>query len=292
MNKKEKLFHDIESKLDTFHFQLKKMQRPGFTVHNIDVDLLKKKTIDLYDKLNELEFDLLEKRAIKTIKLPERMPKAEIPEKSSIPIIEQEEKKVEVESVKEELEVDHAEEETEPEVKTEVAKDEIAEELTNVSSIVEETPESEEVTEDLPNEPVEENRNVESESESEPQQQATSLENKDSTQSTFDLFSADGEATVGDKFGSSDEPSIADRMQKSQVIDLRQAIGINEKFLFINELFNGDMARYNKAINELNELKTQQGVNTYLLELKVANQWLDDNEAFLKFKNLLERKFI
>ncbi len=290
MNKKEKLFHDIESKLDTFHFQIKKMQKPGFTVHAIDVDLLKKKTIDLYDKLNELEFNLLEKRANKTINLPERMPKAEIPEKSSIPIIEREEEKVEVESVKEEIEIDHAKEETKPEVKTEVTKEEKIEKERIVSSVVEETPESEEVIEDLPNEPVEEHRNVESESK--PQQQNTPDENKDSTQSAFDLFSADGEATVGDKFGSSDEPSIADRMQKSQVIDLRQAIGINEKFLFINELFNGDMARYNKAIDELNELKTQQGVNTYLLELKVANQWLDDNEAFLKFKNLLERKFI
>ena len=288
MNKKEKLFHDIESKLDTFHFQIKKMQKPGFNIHAIDVDLLKKKTIDLYDKLNELEFDLLKKRANKIINLPERMPKAEIPEKSTMPIIEQEKEKVEVESVKEEIEIDHAKEETEPEVKTEVAKEEINEEKPIASSIVEETPESEEVIEEMPTEPVEEHKHVESE----PQKQTTSNENEDLTQSTFDLFSTDGEATVGDKFGSSDEPSIADRMQKSQVIDLRQVIGINEKFLFINELFNGDMGRYNKAIDELNELKTQQGVNTYLLELRVANRWLEDNEAFLKFKNLLERKSI
>ena len=288
MNKKEKLFHDIESKLDTFHFQIKKMQKPGFNVHAIDVDLLKKKTIDLYDKLNELEFDLSEKRANKTINLPERMPKAEIPEKSSMPIIEREEEKVEVESLKEEIKIDPAKEETKPELKTEVTKEKTIEKETVVSTVVKERPEPEKVIKEMPTEPVEAHKHVESE----PQQQTTSDENKDSTQSAFDLFSADGEATVGDKFGSSDEPSIADRMQKSQVIDLRQAIGINEKFLFINELFNGDMARYNKAIDELNELKTQQGVNTYLLELKVANQWLDDNETFLKFKNLLERKFI
>lgn len=73
--------------------------------------------------------------------------------------------------------------------------------------------------------------------------------------------------------------------------DLRQSIGINEKFLFINELFNGDMGRYNKAIDELNELKTLKGAEIFLLELKVQNQWDSELDAFLKLKDLTERKF-
>ena len=73
--------------------------------------------------------------------------------------------------------------------------------------------------------------------------------------------------------------------------DLRQAIGINEKFLFINGLFNGDLGRYNKAIDEFNELSTKEGVNAHFLELKIHNQWSDDNEGVVKLKALLDRKF-
>jgi len=80
-------------------------------------------------------------------------------------------------------------------------------------------------------------------------------------------------------------------MQKSKVTDLRQSVGINEKFLFINELFNGDMGRYNKVIDELNEMQTLQGVETFLLEIKVQNQWDGESPAYLKLKGLAERKF-
>lgn len=110
-------------------------------------------------------------------------------------------------------------------------------------------------------------------------------------QSAFDLFTASAEKTIGDQFDSNDESSIAQKMQKSKITDLKQAIGINEKFLFINELFNGDLGRYNKAIDEFNELNTQRGVDTHLLELKIHNQWQEDNEAFMKLKSLLDRKF-
>ena len=64
----------------------------------------------------------------------------------------------------------------------------------------------------------------------------------------------------------------------------------NEKFLFINELFNGDMTRYNKILDEINEFTTSKGVETYILELKVQSQWGDDNEAYHKLKELCERK--
>ena len=50
------------------------------------------------------------------------------------------------------------------------------------------------------------------------------------------------------------------------------------------------MTRYNKILDEINELTTNKGVETYILELKVQSQWGDDNEAYHKLKELCARK--
>jgi len=133
----------------------------------------------------------------------------------------------------------------------------------------------------------------EPEKEEDAQEQKIKPENEKSTptKSTIDLFSDTVEETIADKFGSKGDSSIAKKMQQQSIEDLRQAIGINEKFLFINGLFNGDLGRYNKAIDEFNELSTKEGVNAHFLELKIHNQWSDDNEGVVKLKALLDRKF-
>ena len=110
-------------------------------------------------------------------------------------------------------------------------------------------------------------------------------------QTTYDLFSGSGDNAIAERFQSKEETSIAEKMQKSQFSNIREAIGINEKFLFINELFNGDMGRYNKILDDINELTTKQGVDTFLFELKIQFQWADDSEAYKRLKELVDRKF-
>jgi hypothetical protein len=105
-----------------------------------------------------------------------------------------------------------------------------------------------------------------------------------------DLFSTAPE-TVADKLSSSGKQTLADKLSQNTYKSLRQFIGINEKFLFINELFNGDMSRYNSAIDELDSMPTLKGADTYLFELKVQNMWDDELDAYLKLKELLQLKF-
>lgn len=109
-------------------------------------------------------------------------------------------------------------------------------------------------------------------------------------QTAYDLFSTTSDNAIAKQFTSDEDQSVGEKMQKTQVENIREAIGINEKFLFINELFNGDMTRYNKILDEINEFTTSKGVETYILELKVQSQWGDDNEAYHKLKELCERK--
>ena len=96
--------------------------------------------------------------------------------------------------------------------------------------------------------------------------------------------------TLGEKMMHEDH-SLAAKLQQNPVRDLKAVIGINDKFLFVNELFGGSMEKYNKSIENLNDLKTLNGAMIYLNELKIELQWNSSNEAYQKLKELVSRKF-
>jgi len=54
--------------------------------------------------------------------------------------------------------------------------------------------------------------------------------------------------------GLKEDRSIGARMQQHPISNIKEAIGVNEKFLFINELFNGNIQAYNEAIASLNNM--------------------------------------
>ena len=95
---------------------------------------------------------------------------------------------------------------------------------------------------------------------------------------------------LGEKMMGADN-SLAAKLQQNPIRDLKSVIGINDKFLFVNELFGGSMEKYNKSIENLNDLKTLNGALIYLNELKIELQWNSSNEAYKKLKELVSRKF-
>ena len=103
----------------------------------------------------------------------------------------------------------------------------------------------------------------------------------------FELSTGD---TLGEKMMGEDH-SLAAKLQQNPGRDLRSVIGINDKFLFVNELFGGSMEKYNKSIDNLNDLKTLNGALIYLNELKIELQWNNSNEAYQKLADLVRRKF-
>ena len=97
--------------------------------------------------------------------------------------------------------------------------------------------------------------------------------------------------SLGDKLQQEQEPTLADKLQHNSVKSLQSAIGINDKFLFVNELFNGSMEKYNRSIENLDDLKTLNGALIYLNELRVELQWNSSNEAYKRLLELIHRKF-
>ncbi len=278
--KKEKIILQLSVEIDTLKAHIQRLKRDNYKLHQLDVELLQQKTRQLYDMLFELE-GAVETQSIasphsKSIASPPTNSIADEVKETILPkeeVTEKPEAKVTAPpAFAENPEEKIAEKEIEEVVEEEANKIEIVLDIKEPKEIIEELqPTPEPIKEETP----------------------TKIETvkQADTKSNFDLFSESGSATVSDKFTGSDKQSLADKMQESRVNDLRQSIGINEKFLFINELFNGDMGRYNKAIDELNELKTLKGAEIFLLELKVQNQWDSELDAFLKLKDLTERKF-
>ena len=98
--------------------------------------------------------------------------------------------------------------------------------------------------------------------------------------------------TLGDKLESAEDTSLAARLQRKPVSDLASAIGINDKFLLLNELFGGSMEKYNKSIRALNNFSTLLGAKTYMSELQIEFQWDCESDAYKKLDNLVERRFM
>lgn len=138
----------------------------------------------------------------------------------------------------------------------------------------------------------------EPETESEISQQKKTRQKKSSP----DLFST--ENTVANKFkedkkslnqvlsDSTSDKSIASKMQKNPIKDLKTAIGINEKFMFINELFEGSLQKYNENINTLNSFESKSEAMNFLGTLKSEYSWGEKSDAYLALTELIGRRYL
>ena len=82
--------------------------------------------------------------------------------------------------------------------------------------------------------------------------------------------------------------ALAEEITNSKITSLRQAIGINDKFLMIRDLFDGDDEAYDEAIAALDELSSLEDCMIHIIE---NYEWNPDVEGSKFIMQLLERKF-
>jgi hypothetical protein len=81
-------------------------------------------------------------------------------------------------------------------------------------------------------------------------------------------------------------------LKESPVKDLRKAIGINDRFVFINELFRGDEAMYERSIKTINSFSIYAEAEYWISrELKVKLGWDKEKESVQHFDQLVKRRF-
>jgi len=85
---------------------------------------------------------------------------------------------------------------------------------------------------------------------------------------------------------------LGDTLTEVPIRDLRKAIGVNDRFLFINELFRGDEAAYERSIKTINSFSIFAEAEYWIQrELKVKNGWDNDNAMVGQFYQLVKRRF-
>jgi len=123
----------------------------------------------------------------------------------------------------------------------------------------------------------------------------------------IDILSEYSDRTIGDAYlkeeddsihkkisFDKEDKSIGERMQQQPISDLKEVIGVNEKFLFINELFDGNIQAYNDAVARLNSMEDAQKAFDYLNSLGMEYAWDASRSAdtIEKLATLIQRRYI
>jgi hypothetical protein len=86
---------------------------------------------------------------------------------------------------------------------------------------------------------------------------------------------------------------VAHSLKDTAIKDLRKGIAVNDKFVFINELFRGDEAMYERSIKTINAFTIFQEAEYWInRELNVKLGWNDDNEVVKHFYEVVRRRFL
>lgn len=85
---------------------------------------------------------------------------------------------------------------------------------------------------------------------------------------------------------------VGHRLTDSPIRDLRKGIGVNDRYLFISELFRGDEVMYERSIKTINGFRIFAEAEYWIeRELKVKLGWEEGKPSTRHFIQLVKRRF-
>ena len=89
-----------------------------------------------------------------------------------------------------------------------------------------------------------------------------------------------------------DRIELMHSLKDAPIRDLRKGIGINDRFVFISELFRGDEPMYERSIKTINSFNIYPEAEYWMnRELKIKLGWDDTRETVKHFYQLVKRRF-
>ncbi|MBC7830118.1 MAG: hypothetical protein H7122_20400 [Chitinophagaceae bacterium] len=99
------------------------------------------------------------------------------------------------------------------------------------------------------------------------------------------------ESSLNDKLKES-VVEIGHKLTDSPIRDLKKAIGVNDRYLFINELFRGDDVMYERSLKTINSFRMFPEAEYWIeRELKVKLGWEEHKTTTKHFYQLVKRRF-
>ena len=123
-------------------------------------------------------------------------------------------------------------------------------------------------------------------------EQEDKFEMENSSNNISELDQTLEKLSVNEIHSSSPQTSLADHFGQQPIKDLTNEIGLNEKFLFTENLFNGDSSAYSQAIEELNNFSNyDDAIKHFRQELAKKLKWNLKNIHVKRFIKLVERRY-
>ncbi len=271
VNNTKKRIDELFEKIVSIKHDIDSRERPAA----IEIDLMKEYLRNLYAEYVALHEVIHESKLHKREEFLINQTKKE----SEQPLFEFEKEDIKNEAVKSNEDSEKEEIATEDPMQTSLPADE---EKKKEPIIEEETKKNVSVADTEPNETHEPQINIVGETNHEEESASTLAEKIKSEQ-----------ASLYEKYNNkSEDKSISAQIQKKPITDLKEAIGINERFLLTNELFDGSMPEYNNSIKKLNSFNAESEAIGFLGSLKETYGWPDDSNAFILLFELVKRRYM
>ena len=84
---------------------------------------------------------------------------------------------------------------------------------------------------------------------------------------------------------------VTNKIQKPAVSDITKEIGLNDRFLFANELFEGSMQEYNIAVQQLNGAGSLESAMDYFSNLQQLYDWDMEKDSVKRLLDLIDRRY-
>lgn len=126
-----------------------------------------------------------------------------------------------------------------------------------------------------------------------PAANAPTLEQQEEKKEIYELndMMMEGEESLNDKL-KEEKLEVAAALHSATIKDLKRAIGINDRYLFINELFRGDVNMYERSLKTINGFSIYPEAQYWIQrELKLKLGWNERSESVRLFDQLVSRRF-
>ena len=105
-----------------------------------------------------------------------------------------------------------------------------------------------------------------------------------------DVIGSNG-SSLNDKL-KSNVLELKSALNDTPVRDLKKAIGVNDRFVFISQLFRGDEVMYERSLKTINGFRILPEAEYWMeRELKVKLGWDESRDATKQFYHLVRRRF-